>query len=160
MKKREGSFNSTVLYKLIFVSASVFAVIYAFYRWVPWDAQEFSGALHEEATVVETIHTPAKHEMHVRPKIGPSFGAIPIGSGLEISSSTIPETFGVMFRCQHGEFVVHRKELYDTLLAHKGKRVLVSYREVYTASYRGNGPYQKLVSRTLVKYDFLDAKLK
>ena len=131
--------------------------------------QEFSDTLHEDAAIVEAIYTPSRHDSKVgltAIKTGPmgidyggDFG-IRIGGGLQISNVTVPEKFAVVFRCQHGQFIIGRKEVYEKFKDHKGKRVDVAYREVYRTTYDTKDGKKQVVARELVDYDFLDATLK
>ena len=131
---------------------------------------EFSGILHEDAVVMDAVYTPSKHETHVgltafkSGSIGMDFNGdlgVRVGSGLQISGSTIPEKFAVVFKCQHGSFIVEREELYKSLKNHIGDTVVVDYREVYKVKYeKDEEGKEKVDSRLLIDLDFLDARLK
>src|SRR3989344_176073 len=131
--------------------------------------QEFSDTLHEDAAIVEAVYTPSRHDSQVgltAIKTGPmgidyggNFG-IRVGGGLQISSVTVPKKFAVVFKCQHGQFIISRKEVYEKFKDHKDKTVDVAYREVYRTTYDTKDGQKQVVARELVDYDFLDATFK
>lgn len=131
---------------------------------------EFSDTLHEDATIVETVFTPAKHDIGLGMKAfeGPwgesrdlsGNPGVDIGSGLMISSSTVPEEYAVVFRCRHGKFIIRRKEIYERFHGLDGQTVDVTFREVYRTTYDDQDGQKKVVSRVLTKYDFLNAVLR
>jgi hypothetical protein len=133
-----------------------------------YETKECSDVLHEDATVIARIHTPAKHEKKTC-LTAMNLGAmgrdyegnmgIRIGSGLQISSSTIPERYGVLFQCEHGNFTTQgseekHKNLYERLKTND--LVDVTYKEVYNTIKDGTN----IISRVLNDYWFLDAQTK
>lgn len=131
--------------------------------------REYSEVLHEDALIVSVVHTPASHESQLGLtafKGGPfgmdysgNFG-LRIGGGLQISESEVPEKFAVVLQCQHGEFVIARKDLYQQLDGHEGQTVDVAYREIYRTTYETNEGKKQIVDRVLTKYDFLGVSFK
>lgn len=102
---------------------------------------EYSPVLTEPATVSDSVYTPAGHGTG----IGNSFNSS--GSvGMVVTSIDIPEVYAVVFKCQHGKFIVKRKDMWDKL--QKGDKVIVQYREEYRVTDK---------ERILNKYDFIDA---
>ena len=131
--------------------------------------QEFSNILHEDATISDAVYTPSRHDSELgltafkTGPIGVDFGGnlgFRIGSGLQISSVEVPEKFAIVFKCQHGQFIIGRKEVYEKLKDHKDKRVDVSYREIYRTVYDTEGGEKKIIERALTDYDFINATLK
>lgn len=133
--------------------------------------REFSDTLHEDAVIIETVYTPSRHNAELGltliktgpGPIGMDFGGnfgIVLGGGLQISSVTVPEKFAIVFKCQHGQFIITRKETYEKLKNHKGKTVDVAYREVYRTTYDTKDGEKQVVERVLVDYNFLTATLK
>jgi len=131
-----------------------------------------SELLKEQAVVVTTIFTPSRHDIGLgftvlgegeAGELGMDFNGnvgIGIGDGVQISKSTIPEKYGVVFRCQHGEFVNERKMMYERFRNLAGARVEISYREIYEVTYdKGEDGKEKEVKRDLVDLDFIDAVL-
>ncbi len=127
---------------------------------------ELSDILHEDATVSDVVYIPSRHGSGSG--IGPTFdmtGDGGIGVAVTNVDVHIPEKYAVVFKCQHGKFIVEgtdkpHKSLWEKLS--EGQEVDVSYREVYKSVYDdvdGDGE-KDLVSRALIKYDFLDAKPK
>lgn|GEM_PF-1222149 len=140
---------------------------------------EASAILHEDATVIAKIYTPSRHESELGMKAmnlaGEGFGSISmdyggnigmgIGNGLQISEVDVPEKYGAVFRCQHGEFTSEgsderHKTLYNKLK--EGENVDVTYNEIYRATYDdvNKDGKKELTERVLVGYDFLDAQPK
>ena len=135
---------------------------------------EASEILHEDANVVARIHTPSTHTPSLSPsvmKLDDNFGIGMDGDmgmsmgDMVVSSSEVPERYGVVFRCQHGSFTsegsdTRHKDLYDRL--HEGEEVDVTYKELYRATLRKVNPDGKrvVVKRVLTGYDFLDAQPK
>ena len=134
---------------------------------------EESSTLHEDATMTEKIYSPSRHDAELgltAIKIGNSFGmdyggnlGLGIGNGLQISSSKVPEKYGIVFRCKHGSFTSEgsderHKNLYNRL--EKNQLVDVTYKELYRATYDDleNSKSHKLTSRVLIDFDFLDAQ--
>ena len=115
---------------------------------------ENSEGLTEPATLIDLVYMPSRHGSGV----GPTFGMTSGGDasiGIAITSVDIPERYAVVFRCQHGKFIIQSakaKELWQRLKLNQ--EVTVSYKEVYRTVYDD----KKVVSRVLVKYDFLDAR--
>lgn len=136
---------------------------------------EESSVLHEDATVTEKIYSPSRHDPELgftAVKMGNSFGVdyggnfgLSIGGGLQISSSEVPENYGVVFRCKHGSFTSQgsddrHKNLYNKL--ETNQLADVTYKEIYRATYEDieNSRNHKLTSRVLTGFDFLDAQPK
>ncbi|HLD55008.1 MAG TPA: hypothetical protein VJB35_01985 [Candidatus Nanoarchaeia archaeon] len=136
---------------------------------------EVSNVLHEDAIVITKIYTPSRHDTDIELKAmnlmeeEEGFGSVSmdydgdfgigIGNGLQISSSEVPEKYGVVFKCQHGTFTSQgsderHKELYRKLQDNQG--VDVTYKEIYRTTYDKND----LVERVLTGFDFLDANPK
>jgi hypothetical protein len=131
--------------------------------------QEYSETIQEDAVIENVIYTPSRHETELgftALKSGP-FGmdyggnvGMRIGKHLQVNNVTVPEKFAVVFKCRHGQFIVGRKEVYERFKDAKGTTVEVSYREVYRTRYEKEGDTSKVVERSLVDYDFLDARHK
>jgi hypothetical protein len=141
---------------------------------------EQSEVLHEEAEVANLIFTPSRHDIHIEEKssfdtgIGVSdkasigatdiYGRKGVAVGDKVISSTdVPERYGVLFRCQHGTFVsegpdVRHKTMWQTLK--QGQKVDVLYKEIYRCTYsdQDKDGKKELVKRVLVDLDFLDAR--
>jgi len=126
--------------------------------------KEYSPILAEQATVMNAVYTPRKHDTNVGVTIwsddsgilgidhSGNFG-INLG-GVTVSESTVREKFAIVFKCQHGQFVITRKSTYEKLKDKVGDTVTVLYREVYRTTYKD----KKAVKRVLVDYDFLETK--
>jgi len=114
---------------------------------------EKSDILTEPATVADLVYMPSRHGSASGPTIGMTGGELSVG--VAVTSVSIPEQYAVVFQCQHGKFVIQSKkakDLWNRLTV--GQKVTVSYREIYKAVYED----KKLISRSLEKYDFLDAR--
>lgn len=112
-----------------------------------------SGVLHESATVRELIFTPEQHGSGIG--VGYNTGK---GGGGVVSPIVIDvkATYGVLFQCRHGNFVVQGDDEFHENLwkrMRKGERVIVSYKETYWVS----SDYGK-ETRTHDDYHFIDAK--
>lgn len=111
---------------------------------------EYSAELTEEAAVVDSIYVPAVHGSGMGPTI-----SMNENFGLAFLGVTIEPKYAVIFQCQHGKFIIESrkaKELWQRLK--KDQRVVVTFREVYMATYKKNN----LLERRLIKYDFVDAR--
>ena len=149
--------------------------------------REQSGDLREKGVVVNLIYTPSKHEMHLGKTMMNDYnnplGGVDMqgnkgivvgninGETVQISSSTIPEKYGVVFQCEHGRTfciqgdnnegdVSKYKILYDKLNGHVNDSVYITYQEVYEVTYEKNDAGKKVeTKRVLVDLDFIDAQL-
>lgn len=104
------------------------------------DKTEYGPLKHEQATVVQTIYSPATH--------GTVSGTnLDLDGNLSFSNSTIEtqESWAVVFACEHGQFVIHKKEIWEKVKPNQ--QVTISYKEVYRVSSDGKA--------ALVKYDFI-----
>ena len=113
--------------------------------------QEYGPVLHEPATVIETIYSPpaSHHRSGYVPTINHK-GEMKLRYR-EWTDNT-PAIYGVVFKCQHGQFVSQgsdqrHKDLWKRLP--KYSQVDVSYREVFRVHHDGN--------REIIDLDFLDA---
>ena len=131
--------------------------------------REFSETMHEDAIISEVVYTPSRHSIELgftafkAGSVGVDFSGdlgFRLGESLQVSSVKVPEKFAVVFKCQHGQFIISGKEVYDKLREHKSKMVEVAYREVYRTTYDTKGGKKQVIARELVDYDFLDATLK
>ena len=131
--------------------------------------QEASEILHEEATIVEVVYTPSRHDTSVgltgvkMGSIGMDYGGnmgVRIGGDLQVNSVKVPEKFAVVFRCKHGKFIIQRKEIYEKFKLCTGSGVDVTYLEIYDTTYGKKNGKREVMKRVLVDYDFLDASLK
>lgn len=116
--------------------------------------QEESPTLFEDAVVTEVVYSPSRHGSGVGPTLDLTGSG---GIGIAITSVDIPEKFAVVFQCQHGKFIVERKELWERLK--EGQKVTIAYKELYVSVYddKNKDGQKELVSKKLVKLDFLDA---
>jgi len=131
---------------------------------IPITHIEYSNVLQEDAEVVDVVYSPSRHGSGA----GPSFGMDMDGNptmGLAVTSVSIPEKYAVVFKCQHGKFIVEgtdneHKDLWERMV--EGQDVDVTYKEIYEATYKdlNNDGKRDLVERKLVKYDFLNAQPK
>lgn len=131
--------------------------------------QEFSGNLIEDAVIVEAVYTPSSHDRKLGLtafKLGPlgvdfsGNSGLRIGGGLQVSGVTVPEKFAVVFKCQHGKFIITQKEVYEKFKDHEGEKVEVLYREIYRTTYEKKDGKLEVISRVLEDYDFLSAEIK
>lgn len=122
------------------------AILFATLLLAACEKYEYSETLTEQATVDDVVFAPSQH--------GSSSGIAIDGNGRAgptFSSVSIPEKYAIVFRCQHGKFVVQGEgEKYRLLWErlHRGQCVDVTYREEYVVREDG---------RVLTGYDFLDA---
>ena len=134
---------------------------------------ETSEMLKEKAVVVTLIHSPSEHHTeltqtayHTNDLMGTDYEGntgFKISKDLQITSTTIPERFGVAFQCEHGTFTVEGSEtkhkvLYEKLLREVGDTVTILYKEQYRVTYREENGKRQMVSRVLSKLDFIDAQ--
>lgn len=127
---------------------------------------EKSDVLYEEATILNTNFNPAHHE--TRPELSiVSIGPLGVGvsgntglrmGGIVFTDAKVPEQYYVSFKCQHGQFIIHRKDIYQKLKGHEGRKVKVSYRSIFRTTYEDSSK-KKVTSRTLTGFDFIDATL-
>lgn len=133
--------------------------------------KEFSEPKHEDATIMNAVYTPSRHNTVIEPSIMSSDGiglglgfsgnvGLHVGMGVQITSVTVPEKFAMVFHCQHGQFIVSRREVYEKMKDWVGKKVDVEYKEVYLTTYEKKDGQTVPVSRELTDYKFIDATLK
>ncbi|VVB82649.1 Uncharacterised protein [uncultured archaeon] len=113
---------------------------------------EYSPVLHEDAKVVDVVYT-----MNYNMDDGSN------SPGIAVVSMNIPEKYAVVFKSQHGKFIVEgederHKNLWSRM--QEGEKVDVTYKEKYESVYDDTNKdgTNELVERRLVKYDFLDAQ--
>ena len=145
--------------------------------------KEYSGDMNEKAIIISMIYSPSVHETKIEPtmaKMGGKYGGLGIGysgeqgmrigKNMQITESTIPEQFGVVFQCQHGTFTIQGpgviegqvskyKVLYDKLNGHRGDTVNVIYQEIYNVTYKKQDGKKVEDKRVLVDLHFIDAQL-
>ncbi len=134
---------------------------------------ETTPILKEKAVVVTLLYSPSEHHTEIRRTMVDHGGytgtdyngntGVKIGRDHQISTTTIPERFGVAFQCEHGTFTVEGEEtkhrvLHDKLAASVGDTVTILYKEHYTRTYEKINGVRKLVKRELYDMDFLDAQ--
>jgi len=101
---------------------------------------EYSAELTEPAEIMEVVYTPSQHGS------GSGMGMTTNGTVvMTVNNVNIPEVFAVVFKCEHGKFIIKRRDIWDK--AKIGMKVVVHYREVYRVTDK---------ARTLVRYDFMD----
>lgn len=135
---------------------------------------EYSEVLHERAVVVTMIYSPSEHRTEItHTAFGNGSGfigtdwdgnaGIKISDDYQLTSTTIPEKYGVVFQCQHGTFTVDGSDqkhrvLYQKLLKNVRDTVDVLYKEGYYVTYDDKDE-KKVVKRELMNMDFIDAQL-
>jgi len=132
-----------------------------------------TDTLKEKAVVVTLIHSPSEHHteltqtaFHNGDMLGTDYDGnlgVKIGKNLQVTSTTIPERFGVAFQCEHGTFTIEGNEtkhrvLYDKLSREVGDTVTILYKEIYILTYETKDKERKLISKVLSRLDFLDAQ--
>lgn len=105
---------------------------------------EQSKVLKEKVRVVALVYNPGVHDSSVGPTI--NFNG---GVGIGISSIDVPPYWAVVFECQHGRFIVEDKALWKAVYQDSVYTCL--YTEIYKTEYKND----VVISRVLVKYDFL-----
>ena len=138
---------------------------------------EYSDVLHERATVVTLIYSPSEHKTELTNTafsidddnvIGTDYdgnAGIKISDNYQITSTTIPEKYGVVFQCQHGTFTVEGsaqkyKVLHDKLREDIKDTVEILYKEKYSVTYEDNNKdgVNEVTSKVLQSLDFIDAQ--
>ncbi len=117
--------------------------------------------MHENGIVLDTLHSEGHFRtetfLETRYKNGEP------DMGLVQRHRNDPSTWGVVFRCDHGnKFAIQGsteeyKKLWEKM--DPGMNVVIIYKEVYRSIYRdidGDGK-RDLVTKELVDYDFIDA---
>jgi len=156
MTPRQDLSRLLIIFRCMFLFIFGGLMLMALIPWLPWIPRvvtEYSEELTEPATVIEKIHTPSSHTMGLVPKLDLVSGSV----ALELGLVTAPEKYGLLFRCQHGEFVIQGSDdKYQTLYKQfeREQRVTVHYREAYHMTYQGD----ELMQRELFDYDFLYAE--
>ena len=107
-----------------------------------------SEMLTEDGTVVDTIHLAHHSDVNFGPTINMN-GDL----GMAMTSTSIPEQWGVVFRCQHGKFAIQGsrdkyKELWNRL--DNGDKVIIKYKEVYNV-------WKESGKKEFVSLDFISA---
>lgn len=113
---------------------------------------EESSEMTELAVVEDVVFTPSVHS---------SSGGIAMtskgGMGISAEDIRIPEKYAIVFRCQHGKFIIEgttawHKELWSRLV--RNQNVTIYYKEVYRVTHDG----ENVLNRRLIRYNFIDAK--
>jgi hypothetical protein len=134
---------------------------------------ETTPVLTEKAVVVTLLFSPSEHNTEVTRTMYDHGGytgtdyngnsGVKIGKDYQVTTTTVPERFGVAFQCEHGTFTVEGEEtkhrvLYNKLAASVGDTVTILYQEHYLRTYEKVNGVRKLVKRELYDMDFLDAR--
>lgn len=139
---------------------------------------EYSDVLHEKAVIVTLIYSPSEHKTELTNTAFSTNGDNMVGTdwngntGLRISknyqltSTTIPEKYGVVFQCQHGTFTVEGSDqkdriLHDKLHGNIKDTVEILYKEQYLVTYddKDKDGKEEVVSKVLKRLDFVDAQV-
>lgn len=135
---------------MIRLSALVLACVLA--GCGPQVKRETSSDMTENGVVIDNLHS--MPHVHHDTNLG-----FTTGGDLSITPSTtrIPETYGVVFRCDHNmKFAVQGtgdryKQLFDKL--DPGMKVVIVFREVWDVTYED----EQEIGREFVDFDFIDA---
>lgn len=139
--------------------------------------REYSEVLHEDAIVVALIYSPSEHKISLEDNTydydnrtvtqSGDKTKIRISDGVSVTSSTIPERFGVAFQCQHGTFTIEgteqkHKVLYNKLINNLHDTVDVLYKQEYLVTYddKNDDGVDEVVTKVLDDLDFIDAQIK
>ncbi len=120
-----------------------------------YSEREQSEVLYEKGKVITTLY----NKKHSDSNMGVG---ITTGGDLAVTSTsiTIPESWGVVFRCEHGNKfpIMGKDEKYKKLWKKldEGDSVRISYKENYEVKY--NRKTKMAVSKELIDYDFIDAE--
>ena len=110
---------------------------------------QYSEVLHENATVDETIFSPSQH--------GTSVGPVMSMNGnihMAVTSTHVPEVYGIVFHCQHGKFIVKGTDQFHKTLwsrLQRGDSVTVDYKEIYEVD-------KEAKTCRLIDFKFIDAR--
>jgi hypothetical protein len=124
--------------------------------------QEYSQILHEDAKVVQTVYTPSRHGSGTTVNFN-SDDEGNINPGFGVTSIDIPEKYAVVFKCQHGKFIVEGTDSQHKALwkrMNEGDIVDVTYKEVYQTRYNNQDGKKNILEKRLIDYDFIDAQPK
>lgn len=118
---------------------------------------EHSELKTEPATVEDLVYMPPNHGWGLTPTVGVNLDG-DLHVGINHVSVNIPERYAVVFRCQHGKFIIQNdqektKTLYQRL--HRYQEVTVTYREIYEVVKEGE---KIVVPPKFIRYDFIDAR--
>jgi hypothetical protein len=149
--------NLKVLFLLLVLS-------FAFVACGPYNktVKEFSAILEEDATVVDLVYTPSRHGSGSG--IGPTFDTDGnLGIAFTNITVDIPEKYAIVFKCQHGKFIIEcntpeRRKLWNDL--DEGQKVKVKYREAWLVTYRVEKKEKTPIAKALKDYWFLTAEPK
>lgn len=137
---------------------------------------EVSETLSEKATVIALMYSPSEHHTDIEYTVADVGGVagfdyngnigLKVGRDIQITSTTIPEKYGVAFQCAHGTFTIDGDEpkyrvLYQKLLGSTGDTVNILYQEHYLVTYKekeNDTDPKEVESRVLIKLDFIDAQ--
>lgn len=128
---------------------------------------EYSEVLHEKAVVVTLIFSPSEHRTNIT---NTAFGnddddilgtdwngnmGLKISKNYQLTSTTIPEKYGVVFQCQHGTFTVEGSQqkhnvLYKKLQGNVKDTVDILYKEEYLVTYDENDKTKVLTGNWLI----------
>lgn len=134
-----------------------FLVLFMLISACEYYEKEYSAEMTEPAMVTEVIYSPPRHGSDIAPTFGMTGGGN-MTVGFTSVDVKIPEVYAIVFKCQHGKFIIqtpHKKakDLWGHLK--RDQEVTVRYREVYRVLY---GKDKKPIKKELLEYDFIDAK--
>jgi hypothetical protein len=136
--------------------------------------EESSNVMNERAVVVTTLYSPSEHHTDITPTafdhgilVGTDYNGnqgIRLSKNLQITSTTIPEKYGVVFQCQHGTFTIEGSDQKYRILSQKlirsvGDTVNILYKEQYSVTYEKKDGLTREIRRVLRKLDFVDAQI-
>jgi len=123
---------------------------------------EYSELMHEKGRVVDTMHSNGYHDSKTNISPTMDFDGN-IGMAITEVKIDVPETWGVVFRCEHdNKFPIQGSKAKYKVLWEKldpGMEVIIDYKEEYRNIYEdidGDG-VRDLIESKLVDYDFIDA---
>lgn len=123
---------------------------------------ETSELMQERGVVVDTLYSRAHTQSDLDVGVTTDFDGN-IGLSFTPRTISVPETWGVVFRCDHGnKFAIQGSTPGYKMLWEKldpGMQVTIDYKEIRRNTYEdtnGDG-VRDLTSSTVVDYDFIDA---